>query len=478
MIASFRDPDGRLLALDGRIIRIVKESAASDLQTFLTSKALTAFLKTGKLVRTHFLEPAAIESLSANEAVASAIEDVGAGVLVEHERIPFASFPYEWPPEMLYAAAELTLDMAERLLPESLGLKDATPYNVLYRGARPVFIDLLSFERRDSGDPTWLPLAQFSRTFLLPLLVNKYFGIRLDQIFLNHRDGLDAEDIVRLCGPLQKMRPPFFSLVTLPARLSRRPMAQDPSIYRKRTTGNPEKARFILGRVFNGLRRKLQSVRPVSDRSSTWSDYMEQNDYTEDYFPIKQQFVKQALHETKPERVLDVGCNTGHFSAIAARAGASVVSIDYDPVVVGKLWSQASSESMDILPLVVNLARPTPSLGWRNMENPSFLDRACAGFDGVLMLAVIHHMLVSERIPLPEIMRLAAQLTTDLLVIEYVGPQDPMFRRITRGRDHLHESLTVDLFENVSRQYFAITRSERLGGTHRRIYMMRRMRGV
>src|SRR4029453_19305672 len=108
----------------------------------------------------------------------------------------------------------------------------ATPYNVLYRGARPVFIDLLSFERRDSGDPTWLPLAQFSRTFLLPLLVNKYFGIRLDQIFLNHRDGLDAEDIVRLCGPLQKMRPPFFSLVTLPARLSRRPMAQDPSIYR------------------------------------------------------------------------------------------------------------------------------------------------------------------------------------------------------------------------------------------------------
>jgi SAM-dependent methyltransferase len=478
MIASFRDPDGRLLTVDGRIIRIIKKSAASDLRAFLTSEAITGFLKTGKLVRTDFLDAAEVESLSAKETVMSALDDVGESVFVEHERIPFASFPYEWPPEMLYAAAELTLDLAERLLPESICLKDATPYNVLYAGAKPVFIDLLSFERRDPGDQTWLPLAQFSRTFLLPLLVNKHFGVRLDQIFMAHRDGLDAEDVVRLCGPLQKVRPPFFTLITLPARLSRRLLAEDTSIYQKHTTSNPEKAKFILGRVFKSLRRKLESLRPVSNRSSTWSDYMEQNNYTEDYFPIKQQFVEGALAETKPGKVLDVGCNTGHFSAMAARAGASVVSIDYDPIVVGKVWSQASADNLDILPLVVNLARPTPSLGWRNMENPSFLERARGAFDGILMLAVIHHMLVSERIPLTEIMRLAAELTTDLLIIEYVGPQDTMFRRISRGRDHLHESLTEEYFEDVSRQYFEITRVQKLGDTHRWIYVMRRKQGV
>lgn len=478
MIASFRDPAGRLLVVDGRIIRIINKPAASDLQAFLKSKALTGFLNTGKVVRTDFLEAAAIESLSAKESVMSLLDDVGESVFVEHERIPFVSFPYEWAPEMLYAAAELTLDLAEGVLPESIGLKDATPYNVLYRGPKPVFIDLLSFERRDPGDQTWLPLAQFSRTFLLPLLVNKHFGVRLDQIFMPNRDGLDAEEVVRLCGPFQKMRPPFFTLVTLPARLSRQPLAEDTSIYRKHMTSNPEKAKFILGRVLKGLRRKLQSVRPVSDQSSTWSDYMDQNKYTEDYFPIKQQFVESVLAETKPGRVLDVGCNTGHFSAMAARAGASVVSIDYDPVVVGKVWSRAAAENMDILPLVVNLARPTPSLGWRNLENPSFLERARGQFNGILMLAVIHHMLVSERIPLPEIMRLAAELTTDWLVIEYVGPQDAMFRRIARGRDYLHESLTPEYFENVSRQYFEITRVQKLGDTHRQIYMMRRKQGV
>jgi SAM-dependent methyltransferase len=478
MIASFRDPDGRLLAVDGRIIRVIKQSAASDLKAFLDTQPLIKFIEARKLVSTTFLDNASSGSLTTRNEVKEALgDDSGQRILVEHERIPFASFPYEWAPEMLYAAAELTLEMAESLLAASLGIKDATPYNVLYRGPKPVFIDLLSFERRDPGDETWLPLAQFSRTFLLPLLVNKYFGVRLDEIFLAHRDGLDPENVVRLLGPLQKMRAPFLTLVTLPARLSNRASAESTSIYDRRKTANPEKAKFILERVFKGLKRKLESLRPVSV-SSNWSEYMEQNKYSEDYFPIKQEFVERALAELRPAKVLDVGCNTGHFSAMAARGGASVVSIDYDPVVVGRVWSMASSENLDILPLMVNLARPTPSLGWRNMENESFLDRARGAFDAVLMLAVIHHMLVSERIPLPEIMRLACELTKDLLVVEFVGTLDPMFKRISRGRDHLHLGLTEEYFENVARQYFEIIRSEKLGDTHRRIYMMRRKQSV
>jgi SAM-dependent methyltransferase len=201
---------------------------------------------------------------------------------------------------------------------------------------------------------------------------------------------------------------------------------------------------------------------------------MDKNNYTEDYFPLKQAFVSDTLRSYQPRNVLDVGCNTGHFSEIAARNGASVVAIDYDPVVVGQVWRQARAEALDILPLVVNLTRPTPGTGWLNRENSAFLDRARGAFDAVMMLGVIHHMLVSERIPLPEIVKLAAELTTDLLVIEFVAPDDPMFKRIARGRDHLFQELTKESFEQTCSEQFDTLRCQRLDQTNRWLYLMKR----
>jgi SAM-dependent methyltransferase len=198
------------------------------------------------------------------------------------------------------------------------------------------------------------------------------------------------------------------------------------------------------------------------------------NNYVGPQFAAKEAFVSEALRELAPKSVLDVGCNTGHFSFMAARSGASVVAIDFDPVVVGQVWRQASSEHLDVLPLVVNLARPSPAVGWRNEECPSFLDRARGKFDAVFMLAVLHHMLVSERVPLASILDLAAELTRDALIIELIEPQDSMFRRLTRGRDDLHKDLNVSTFESACRQRFYIVRSERNPGGSRILYWLRK----
>jgi SAM-dependent methyltransferase len=198
------------------------------------------------------------------------------------------------------------------------------------------------------------------------------------------------------------------------------------------------------------------------------------NNYSESHLNAKNEFVRRALAEFEPRKVLDVGCNTGHYSAMAAGQGASVTSIDYDPVVVGETWRRARAERLDVLPLVVNLTRPTPSTGWRNAECPSFLDRARGSFDAVLMLAVLHHMLVSERVPLPEIIDLASELTTDLLILEFVSPEDSMFRRLTRGRDHLFAGLSPEVFEGACGRKFEIVRSQHLENTSRWLYLLRK----
>jgi len=465
------------LALDGRIFRFINHAGVADLTAFLDSKTARQFIAEGAVARTQPLDDAQRKELFARPAVGAIFDNRSTEMVVEHERIPFPSYPYEWAPEMLHAAGLLTLDLAEQLLAESIGLKDGTPYNILFRGPQPVFVDLLSFERRAVGDATWLPEAQFIRTFLLPLLANKYFGLSLDQTLLARRDGLEPEEVYRWLGPLQKLKPPFLSLVSLPVWLSARHNPDQTAIYEKKILADPEKARFILTALLKRLRRTLTRLAPAP-RQSAWSDYMgSDNNYTQEHFQAKERFVKQALEEFLPGRVLDVGCNTGHFSALAARRGASVVSIDYDSVVVGNLWRNARQEKLDILPLVVNLTRPSPGIGWCNRECPPFLERAGGAFDLVLMLAVLHHMVVTERVPLADILSLAASLTTSLLLIEFVGPEDSMFKRLARGRDELHRDFTPAVFETACRERFQIVRSQHMEGTGRWLYLLRKARG-
>ena len=262
----------------------------------------------------------------------------------------------------------------------------------------------------------------------------------------------------------------------MPTWLKNKHSQDDTSVYKKKLLPNAEKARFVLEALLNGLRRTLHRLQPAHGARSTWSDYMTSHNYTAGHFDAKQTFVQEALAEFPCRSVLDVGCNTGHFSAIAARSGASVVAIDYDPVVLGGVWRNARAEKLNILPLAVNLTRPSPGTGWRNRECPSFLDRARGKFDCVLMLAVIHHVLVTERVPLEDIVALAAELTTDLLIIEFIAQQDSMFQRLTRGREELHQDLNREVFEAVCEPHFEQVRTQHVEGTTRWLYLLRKRR--
>jgi SAM-dependent methyltransferase len=455
---SFRDPGGFVFRSGSRILRAIEPSALDTLKQFLASSPARDFLAARQIVNTDFPDPGVLASEFPQDYH-----------LAEHEPIPFPSFPAEWPREMLACAGFLTLDLAERCLPDGWRLKDATPYNVLFRGSAPVFVDVLSFERRDAQDGLWPAYAQFVRTFLLPLLADHASP---SEIWLTHRDGLEPEQVYRSLSWSRRLTPPGLTLASFPTWFASR-AESDAGLYRPHLT-DPEKASFTLGAMFRSLRRQLTRLSaPGSD--SHWSKYLDtQTHYTAEQFAAKEAFVASVLSEFHPRRVLDIGANTGHFSEQAALSGATVVAIDSDSTAAGRVWQRASEKKLDILPLVVDLCRPTPALGWRNRESPSFLDRASGGFDLVMMLAVIHHMLITERIPLPEILELAASLSTGLLLIEFVEPADPMFRRLVRGRDALYAHLTAPFFESACEKGFHIVRKTPLANSSRILYLLRR----
>ena len=472
---SFRDPGGSVVLHKNRVLRFVNDAGLQDLEAFLLSETGRKLVEEGLVVGTKRLSAGESEAVLRQPRY-SRITETGQKLTVfEHDRISFPSYPYEWPAEMLHSAGELTLELAMRMLPDGFGLKDGTPYNVLFRGPRPVFVDVLSFEKRDPRNAIWLPHAQFVRTFLLPLLAAKHFGLPPAQALLAHRDGLEPEEVYRWLSPAQKLSPKFLSLVSLPSWLAAKYEKNSKAIHQPDHSQNPEKAQFILDHLLTGTGRELARVSPATGTKSTWTEYMtSNNNYDSQHFNAKERFVREVVDEYHPGRVLDVGCNTGHFSEIAANAGAEVIAIDYDPVVLGEVWRRAKTKALNILPLAVNLCRPTPGLGWRNEECPSFLDRSRESFDCVLMLAVIHHMLVTERVPLPLIVDLAAEITRNLVVVEFVAPEDSMFQRIARGRDHLHTGLSHEVFERECRRHFDIVRTQHVDGTHRWLYLLRR----
>lgn len=461
---SFRDPDGRLHFTGEEPVRQVYAGSAPLYREILNGPLLAQLIRSGSVVETRTLAvpPAGLEP-----------QAVPGDLFLAHRAVPFASFPAEWPWQMLREAARLTLEIARQGLAHGLGLKDATPYNVLFDGARPVFVDLLSFERRDPCDPVWLAQGQFQRTFLLPLLANRTLRLPLASAFVARRDGMEPEELYRMLGPLARLHPRFLGAVSLPVWLSSRAEASSATMYRPRRLKSAEQARFVLdalfGRLAGGLERASQSGRGGASR---WSDYRRTCSYDEASYREKCALVDEFLVRARPGRVLDIGANTGEFSRLAAARGAGVVALDLDAQVVGTLWEQASREGLDILPLVVDLARPTPAVGWCNAENPSFLERARGRFDAVFMLALVHHLMVTDQIPLGEVLSLAAALTRRHLVLEYVSPDDPQFRRLARGRDALYCHLTREHFEEAAAGLFRIEACHKLGSQGRWLYFL------
>lgn len=473
-VSSFRDPAGICCLWKNRILRVVTAEGAPDMEAFLGSNCARRSTADARLVGTRKVPATELACWRENGLPEKLAALAATGVVFEHERISFPSYPYEWTPEMLFEAGQLTLDLADAALADGFGLKDATPYNILFRGSQPVFVDVLSFERRTAGDPVWLPYAQFVRTFLLPLLAHRRWGLPLADLLTTRRDGLEPQEVYRMCGPLERLSPSLLGLVSLPTWLSSNAERQSNAIYHSQPLGDPEKARFILQSLLQRLRRKLESLKPTARAGSVWSNYMDTHSYTDASFAAKESFVNGVLAEFKPKRALDIGANTGHFSAMAAGAGAEVVAIDYDPPCVSAIWRRAREQKRNILPLVVNFARPSAGTGWRNHECPAFLQRAAGAFDCVLMLAAIHHLLVTERVPLEDILELTAQLTSELAVIEFVEPEDAMFLRLTRGREYLHTGLTHQAFEAACSPHFSIERKSHLADTHRWLYLLRK----
>jgi len=284
---------------------------------------------------------------------------------------------------------------------------------------------------------------------------------------VNRRDGLYPEDLYALCGIFRRLAPPTLTLVSVPAWLSRGGFSRGPALTLSK---DPEKARFVFNVLLRRLERNLKSVAPAQTKSY-WSNYsksIEDLSYSEG----KRCFVQESLERYAPKTGLDIGCNTGDFSCLAAEAGVSMVAIDSDSTVAGIVWRRALKHGLDILPLVIDITRPSPDLGWFNTDSVSFLARAHDRFDVVFLLAVMHHI-AKDGIPLKEFVRMTHHVTLKLAIVELVEHKDPDFLDMIRGREEIFTSYNRDAFEAQTAQFFEVI-SRRQVRPARWLYLLRK----
>ena len=425
---TFRDPAGQLLLTPAHALRLIHPSAVDATLAFLGSGLRSRLERSGDLIESAIADASLHPEMRPGE------------VWLEHRRIDPISYPWEWTTAQWRAAAELTLRIADAAIDAGWNLKDATPLNIVFDGGRPVLVDVLSLERRDPHSSVWLAYGQFVRTFLLPLIAAKHLHWPLQNTLFS-RDGYEPEMIYGALKPWERLSPDLLDVITLAALFDGKSGKQGKTNGSVKAT-DPELATHILHKRIARLRKQIGHAVP-QEKQSQWSRYAQTaSHYGARDIEEKQEFVEAALVRARPERVLDVGANTGTYSLLAVEAGARVVALDSDSGAMEALWRTALGESKPITSLLANIARPTPAAGWRNREHLSLLDRLSGKFDMVLMLAVIHHLILREQLPLGHIAELAASLTRKWLILEWVPPSDPMYQEWLRGREDLYGHLS------------------------------------
>jgi SAM-dependent methyltransferase len=449
---SFRDPSGFVFRRDGVLYRQVNRVFAEDWHAAVNDGILGRWQEGGRLVGHHAVDI----SLAADPDCALEV--------LRPDPVAFISYPYEWTFGQWKDAALLTLDLQEDAERSGFTLRDASAYNIQVDRGRPILIDSLSIERLKPTEP-WAAYRQFCQHFVAPLSLMVWRDVRCGLMLRDHMDGIPLDLASSLLPGRTRLSMGLASHVHLHARAQRR-FADAPAAPRAASMGVTRRAALL-----DSLRRTVGGLH-WNPSGTEWADYDRQTSYSDDGTRAKETIVEGMLHDAGGTVVWDLGANVGRFSAIAARLGRRVVAWDVDPAASERHYqSLKAAGETSVLPLVQDLVNPSPALGWANAERAGFVDRSDA--DVVIALALVHHLAISNNVPLEWIAALFARLAPSAIV-EFVPKDDPMVRRLLGSRRDVFPDYTEDGFERAFGREFRIAARVPIVDSTRAIYRMER----
>ncbi|MGA9398447.1 MAG: hypothetical protein WBV22_09345 [Anaerolineaceae bacterium] len=450
---SFRDPNGFLFTHGDILYRQVNKLYGEHYDHLITSGLYSQLVKAGLLI-----EHVEVDKIP--------VDQIKAYKVLRPERVSFISFPYEWCFSQYRDAALCTLTIMKCALDHDMLLKDASAYNIQFHQGRPVLIDTLSFEKYQEGLP-WVAYRQFCQHFLAPLALMSFTDIRLSQLMRNYIDGIPLDLASSLLPSKTKFNLGLQAHIHLHATAQKRYAGKDI----KQVTQNRKMSRMALTGLIGSLESTVKNLN-WKPEGTEWADYYSGTNYTDAAFESKKKILDELISKVTPVTVWDLGANTGVFSRITSSKGIPTVSFDIDPaaVEINYLECRRNNEKF-VLPLVLDLTNPSPAIGWANEERPSFIQRAPT--DLILALALVHHLAISNNVPLVTLAEFLNPLSRHL-IIEFVPKEDSQVQRLLVSREDIFPDYHQDGFEQAFKTCYHIIKAVPIPETKRTLYLMER----
>ncbi len=442
--SSFRDPSGFLYRKDDILFRQVNESFLAEYHHMIDSGLYQELIR-----RNYLIDHEEVDSQS--------------GKTLRPRMLPYISYPYEWCWMQYRDAALLTLDIALLALEYGMCLKDASAYNIQFDGASPIFIDTLSFEKYT--ETPWSGYGQFCCHFLAPLALMSYCDQRLNELMRVYIDGIPLDMASQLLPFRSRLKPGLLFHIHHHAKSQKKYAGEKEEKLR-----DVKMSRSVMTAILQNLRSTICGLK--FDRDDTeWAEYYANMlNYSDAAIDVKAALVERFLDRIKPETVCDLGANSGMFSAIAAE-NSHVVAYDIDRDAVTAHYAELSrGKKKNILPLLVDLTNPSPAIGWALRERQSLTERA--PFDCVMALALVHHLAISNNVPLDMLAEYFAELGK-WLIIEFVPKSDSQVRKLLATRKDIFTDYNEPAFEAVFLQRYELVEKYAIDGTERTLYLLK-----
>lgn len=453
LAASFRDPSGFLFRRDGVLYRQVNQQYAADYDLLMDSGLYENLTKAGLLIRHAEVDEIPLEPGSAYK-------------IIQPVQVTFVSYPYEWSFGLLKEAALATLSIQKRALKRGMTLKDASAYNIQFVNGKAALIDTLSFEAYEEGKP-WDAYRQFCQHFLAPLALMAHVDVRLSGLLRNYIDGIPLDLAAKLLPGRTRLNFGLLSHLHLHAKMQSQQADKAPGGV---TVKGGMRKEALIG-LIDSLRNSVQKL-AWKPGGTEWGDYYEITNYSNAAAKHKAETIAQWIDAVKPNSVWDMGANDGTFSRLASERKIFTVAFDIDSTAVEKNYRRIKdAEERYLVPLVLDLTNPSPAIGWHNQERDSLVERAPA--DMVFALALIHHLAISNNLPLGDVARFFAEVGK-WLVIEFVPKPDSQVQKLLQSRKDIFNHYTLEDFEASFGEFFSIREKVAIAESERFLFLMQK----